>query len=186
MKEIRWHGRGGNGAFTAAKLLGLAASVYSGVYGQAFPSFGPERRGAPVLAFTRIDSNPITDHSQVYDCDAVVVLDETLIEVVDVLNGLKDDGVLIVNTAMSLEDCKKRYKFAKVKNVKVIDATSLALEYLGNAIVNTAMLGAAVAATDVVSFESIEKAIADLMSANLVAKNTKVTKVAFDKIKEGC
>lgn len=186
MKEIRMHGRGGNGAFTAVRLLGQAASVYSGMYGQAFPSFGPERRGAPVLAFSRIDSKPITDHSQVYDCDAVVILDETLIEVVDVLNGLKDDGVLVVNTCMSVDECKKRYGFEKVKNVKVIDATGLALEILGNSIVNTAMLGAAVAATDVLSIDAVEKAVASTMSPNLVAKNQKIVKVAYDKMKEGC
>lgn len=91
MKEIRWHGRGGNGGFTAARLLGYAASLHCGKYAQAFPSFGPERRGAPVLGFTRIDDAPITDHSQVYSCDCVIVLDETLLEVVNILEGLKEE-----------------------------------------------------------------------------------------------
>ena len=104
MKEIRWHGRGGNGGFTAARLLGYAASLHCGKYAQAFPSFGPERRGAPVLGFTRIDDAPITDHSQVYSCDCVIVLDETLLEVVNILEGLKEDGSVFINSTLPLKE----------------------------------------------------------------------------------
>jgi pyruvate ferredoxin oxidoreductase gamma subunit len=99
--EVRWHARGGQGGFTAARLLGLAASVFEDNYAQAFPSFGPERRGAPVLGFTRIDDKPIDDHSQVYECDYVVVLDETLMKVVDVKRGLRDGGMLLINTELA-------------------------------------------------------------------------------------
>ncbi|MBK5241799.1 2-oxoacid:acceptor oxidoreductase family protein, partial [Clostridium sp.] len=97
MIEVRWHGRGGQGSFTIARLLGMAASVFGGEYAQAFPSFGPERRGAPVLGFTRIDSEKITDRSEVDQCDYVVVLDETLWGP-SVLSGLKENAIIIVNT----------------------------------------------------------------------------------------
>ena len=98
MKQIRWHGRGGNGAFTAARLLGVAASVFEGKSAQAFPSFGPERRGAPVLGFTRIAEKTITDHSQVYECDCVIVLDETLCEVAQENPQMKQHSISILKT----------------------------------------------------------------------------------------
>jgi len=124
MIEVRWHGRGGNGAFTAAKLLGNAASIHEGKAAQAFPSFGPERRGAPVLGFTRISDEVITDHSQVYECDCVVVLDETLCEVVDTTAGLKDDSTYIINSTRSKDDLIKNPLFKGVKSLVVIDGTS--------------------------------------------------------------
>ena len=96
MTEIRWHGRGGLGAFTAARLLGCAVSLYEGKYALAFPSFGPERRGAPVFAFTRIDNKPITDRSEVVECDIAIVLDDTLFGD-PVRNGLKPGATVIVN-----------------------------------------------------------------------------------------
>ena len=175
MKEIRWHGRGGNGGFTAARLLGYAASLHCGKYAQAFPSFGPERRGAPVLGFTRIDDAPITDHSQVYSCDCVIVLDETLLEVVNILEGLKEDG----------EAFRKRPGFDKVKNLVTIDATAIALQELGANIVNTIMMGAAVGGTDLVTPEAMAAAIDGSMSPSLREKNKKVTQMAYDIVKGG-
>ncbi|MGE1062440.1 2-oxoacid:acceptor oxidoreductase family protein [Megasphaera paucivorans] len=109
MIEIRWHGRGGQGGFTAARLLGMAAAQYDECYAQAFPSFGPERRGAPVLGFTRIDKSPIHDHSKVYECDYVVVLDESLLETIDVTQGIKPHGRLLINTT------KKTKRFCKIR-----------------------------------------------------------------------
>ena len=122
MTEIRWHGRGGLGAFTAARLLGCAVSLYEGKYALAFPSFGPERRGAPVFAFTRIDNKPITDRSEVVECDIAIVLDDTLFGD-PVRNGLKPGATVIVNTTrdkaeFAIEGC----------NVVAVDATGLALE----------------------------------------------------------
>lgn len=183
MKEIRWHGRGGNGAFTAARLLGLAASIYGGCYGQAFPSFGPERRGAPVLGFTRIDDKVILDHSQVTDCDCVIVLDETLSETVDVTMGLKPEGVMVVNSAKGEAELLKLPGFSGVKRLAAIDATTLALEVLGSPIVNTAMLGAAVAAAELLPYDAVNRAIADLMPPPLVEKNQRVAKKAYDIVK---
>jgi pyruvate ferredoxin oxidoreductase gamma subunit len=184
MKQIRWHGRGGNGAFTAARLLGVAASVYEGKSAQAFPSFGPERRGAPVLGFTRIAEENITDHSQVYDCDCIIVLDETLCDVVDVVEGIKPDGVLVINSKKTPDEIAKRSGFEKASKIVTIDATEIALELLGIPIVNTVMLGAAVAATDMVLMESAESAIDNMMSKGLSEKNKKAARVAYNKIKE--
>ncbi|MBQ1406517.1 MAG: 2-oxoacid:acceptor oxidoreductase family protein [Eubacterium sp.] len=185
MKEIRWHGRGGNGGFTAARLLGSAAALHSGKYGQAFPSFGPERRGAPVLGFTRISDEPITDHSQVYECDCVIVLDATLMDAVNVLDGLKEDGCLVINTAEPEEVIRKRPGFDAVKNLVLLDGTSLALKELGTDIVNTVMLGAAIGATDLVTLDAINAAVDDTMSPALREKNKKVIKMAYDAVKEG-
>ena len=185
MQEIRWHGRGGNGAFTAAKLLGHAVSIHEGKYAQAFPSFGPERRGAPVLAFTRISAEPITDHSQIYSCDCIVVLDETLCDVVDVANGLKDDGVLLLNTQLSQEAARARYKFEGVKNLVVLDATKIALDVLGSAIVNTVMLGAAARAAGLVSLASVESAVDEMMGPALREKNKKAIEMAYSMVEGG-
>ena len=186
MKEIRWHGRGGNGAFTAAKLLGSAASVYEGKFAQAFPAFGPERRGAPVAGFTRVSGEAITDHSQVYECDCVVVLDETLCDVVDVTAGMKDDAVLLINTEKTPDEIKKEKNLNKAKHVVTIDATSIALEELGSPIVNTVMLGAAMGATRMVSMEALEHAIDDIMKGPLGEKNKNAAKAAYDMTKGAC
>ncbi|MBZ4655114.1 MAG: pyruvate ferredoxin oxidoreductase [Peptococcaceae bacterium] len=181
MKEIRWHGRGGHGGFTAARLLGMAASVYGNYYAQAFPSFGPERRGAPVLGFTRVDNKPIHDHSKVYTCDYVVVLDESLLETIDVKEGLKKGGTLLINSILSPD----KFKDSEDYNVHTIDATSLALEVLGVPVTNTAMLGALVAVADFVSLEAVLQAIERSMPKELQEKNKKVVKMAYEKLREG-
>lgn len=163
MIEVRWHARGGQGGFTAAKLLGLAASVFEDNYAQAFPSFGPERRGAPVLGFTRIDDKPIDDHSQVYECDYVVVLDETLMEVVNVTRGLKNGGILLINTETTPESFKLGGNF----KVVTINATDIALNVLKAPITNTTMMGALAAASGIVDIESVLSAIDAGMPENL-------------------
>lgn len=182
MKEIRWHGRGGQGGFTAARVLGLAA-VKSGNFAQAFPSFGPERRGAPVLGFTRIDSIEIDNHSQVYSCDCVVVLDETLIGTVDVTKGLKPGGILIINTKNPREQYENLIK--EGQKLYVFDGTSLALEYLKNPIVNTVMLGAVIAVTGFVTIKSAEIAIERSMTKELREKNKAALLEAYSRVKEG-
>jgi len=175
MIEVRWHGRGGQGSFTIARLLGMAASVYGGHYAQAFPSFGPERRGAPVLGFTRIDENKITDRSEVSQCDYVVVLDETLWGP-SVLSGLKETTKIIVNTATP-----EKYTVEGVE-VITIDATSLALEYLGRPITNTAMMGALIASGDLVSLKNCQDAIAASMKPSIADKNNLLIEKAYEMI----
>lgn len=177
MKEIRWHGRGGQGGFTASRLLGIAAGMFQKKHALAFPSFGPERRGAPVLAFTKIDDSKIYDRSEVVACDYVVVMDETLITP-NIIKGVKDTGVFVINTCHP-----ERYDVLKDFKVIAIDATSLALEVLGRPITNTAMYGALVAASKVVSLEAAIESIRHEMKPVLVEKNIEIVKRAFEQIK---
>ncbi len=170
---IRIHGRGGQGAVTSAELLAQAA-IYEGKYAQAFPSFGPERRGAPVQAFNRISSQkPIRIRAGITEPDIVVVLDPRLLNIVNVTSGLKEDGVLVVNTRGSFEDIESRFE-AKWK-MAIIDATGIAREFLGRPIVNTTMIGALLKATGVVKLESLiepmKKRFGRLAEKNINAMN---------------
>lgn len=179
MVEVRWHGRGGQGSFTIARLLGMAASVYGGEYAQAFPSFGPERRGAPVLGFTRISEEKITDRSEVDECDYVVVLDETLWGD-SVLSGLKENTVIIVNT-----ETPEKYKGIVSNKIITLDATSLAMEHLGRPITNTAMMGALVAVGGFITLDNCKEAISSSMKEKIANKNIILIEKAYDLIKEG-
>jgi pyruvate ferredoxin oxidoreductase gamma subunit len=139
MLEIRFHGRGGQGAVTSAELMAQTA-IGMGKHAQAFPSFGPERRGAPVTAFLRISDHPIRIREKVYNPDVVVVLDPTVMAVTKVDNGLKPDGVLLINTTHPIELLRKQYGFTQ--KISTIDAMGIALEVLKVPITNTVMLGA--------------------------------------------
>lgn len=161
--EIRWHGRGGQGAVTSAELLALAA-IEEGKFAQAFPSFGPERRGAPVLVFNRVsDATPIRARVSVTDPDIVVILDPGLIYITDVTAGLKKDGVLVINTTKTMVDIKSElngpWKLA------VVNATSIAKETIGVPIVNTTMLGALVKATEIIELESLTEPLKERFGA---------------------
>ncbi len=155
--EIRWHGRGGQGAKTAAQFLAEAA-LELGKYIQAFPEYGPERSGAPIRTYTRISDRPITIHSPVAKPEIVAVIDPTLLETVDVTEGLDDDGILIVNTPEDPKTIREKVKFKKGK-VVVCDATKIALETLGLPIPNTPMLGALLKVKSVVPIEVLEKEV---------------------------
>ncbi|MDR1546810.1 MAG: 2-oxoacid:acceptor oxidoreductase family protein [Deltaproteobacteria bacterium] len=139
MIEIRFHGRGGQGAVTSAELMAQTA-IGMGKFAQAFPSFGPERRGAPVTAFLRISETPIKLREKVYEPDVVVVLDATVMNVTKVDQGLKADGVLLVNSHHGVEALRRQYAFTQ--KMSVIDALGIALEVLKVPITNTVMLGA--------------------------------------------
>ncbi|MCJ7743231.1 MAG: 2-oxoacid:acceptor oxidoreductase family protein, partial [Dehalococcoidales bacterium] len=128
MLELRLHGRGGQGAVTSAELLALAA-ISEGKYALAFPSFGPERRGAPVQAFVRTDDKPIRIRAEVRQPDVVVVLDPGLLSIVDISSGLKEKGVIIVNTKSTPEEIKSR--FGNRWSVATIDASAIAIKTLG-------------------------------------------------------
>ena len=156
MKEIRIHGRGGQGSVTAAEMLSVAA-FEDGKFSQAFPAFGVERRGAPVQAFTRLSENPIRLRSQIYTPDYVIVQDATLLETVDVASGIKDDGIIIINTKEKPEDLKLDTK----ARVMTVDATKVAMDIIGLPIVNTVLLGAFAGATGEINVESIKKAVRD-------------------------
>jgi len=178
MIEVRWHGRGGQGSFTVARLLGKAAAIFEGKSALAFPSFGPERRGAPVLGFTKIDEHKITDRSEVEICNYVVVLDETLIDE-HTTKGLAHDGKIIINTAHP-----ERYADLQAAEVITLDATTLALEMLGRPITNTAMMGALIAVSPVVSLEAAENAIQDELKPAIAEKNVKLIRAAYNKVQE--
>ncbi len=182
--EVRWHGRGGQGAWTAANLLATAAA-YDGKYVQSFPAFGPERAGAPVLAFTRISDEPIEIHSMIYTPDAVVVLDPTLLKSVRVSSGLKKNGLLIINHE---GDPDKLYQLLGVERgeyrVYVTPATRLAREILGKPVTNTPMIGALLKAKELVSFSSLEKAVRERFTPELASRNFELVKKAFEEARE--
>ena len=151
MIEIRFHGRGGQGAVTSAELLALAA-IGEGKYAQAFPSFGPERRGAPVVAFCRISDERIRIRANVSEPDVVVVLDSSLLKIVNVAAGLKSNGVLVTTSPDSPEKVRQDLK---IKNrMAVVDALKIARELLGVPITNTTMLGSLIRAEGLVKKES--------------------------------
>lgn len=152
--EIRWHGRGGQGAKTAA-LLFADAALASGKYVQAFPEYGPERMGAPVAAFNRSSSKPILLHSGVLNPDVVIVLDPTLTDSVDVLEGIPEGGVLIVNTNKTAEDISKELNVKGGIKVYTVDASKISIETIGREIPNTPMLGALIKATGVLDFKEM-------------------------------
>ncbi|NLC68992.1 MAG: pyruvate synthase [Clostridiaceae bacterium] len=150
--EIRWHGRGGQGAKTASLLLADAA-FDTGKYIQGFPEYGPERMGAPLTAYNRISDDKITIHSNIYEPDYVVVIDETLLEAVDVTVGLKEDGAIIINTTKSPDEVRPLLKGYKGK-VCTIDARTISMETLGRYFPNTPMLGAVVKVSKVMDEET--------------------------------
>ena len=150
--EIRWHGRGGQGAKTASLLLADAA-FNTGKYIQGFPEYGPERMGAPITAYNRISDEPITIHSNIYDSDYVVVVDDTLLESVDVTAGLKETGAIVINTTHDNEFLKKSLKGYK-GGIYKIDAKKVSMETLGKYFPNTPMLAAIVKVSNVMSEEA--------------------------------
>jgi pyruvate ferredoxin oxidoreductase gamma subunit/2-oxoisovalerate ferredoxin oxidoreductase gamma subunit len=180
LKEIRIHGRGGQGGVTAAELLAKAA-FKEGKWVQAFPFFGAERRGAPVKAFARIADKPILIRSQIYNPDYVVVLDPTLLDVVDITEGLKKNGIVIINTTKSPEEINIREH-----RVATVDATSIALELqllvAGLPVLNTPMLGAFAKATEEVKLESVVQAIKETWSGAAGEKNAKAAMLAYERL----
>ncbi len=151
--EFRWHGRGGQGVVTSNQMLGKAA-LSEGNYIQAFPEFGPERTGAPVRAFLRISKQPIQVYAQVYDPDVVVCIDPTLLDVVDVTEGLKKEGILVVNTSKEPQTIRDRFGF-KGGKVVTVDASTIAMEVMGRPFYNMPTMAAAVKFTGVVAVETV-------------------------------
>ncbi len=152
MIEVRIHGRGGQGAVTSAEMIALAA-IEEGKYAQGFPSFGPERRGAPVIAFARVDDKPIRLRSKIYQPDVAVVLDPSLLKILDPSQGLKPGGLLIINTNKSIEQIQSEFGYKS--RVSVVDGDRIAREELGLPITNTTMLGALIRGTGIVQLDSV-------------------------------
>jgi len=172
MIEVLWHGRGGQGAFTAARILGAAYSFKGeNFFALAFPSFGPERRGAPIRAFTKLSNKPLHSRSEIKKSDYIIFLDDTLFSK-DALNGLKENGKIILNTTATYKE----------PNIITLNATKIASDILGLPIANTVMLGALAALFDQISVKDIEFAIERTMPEKLWKGNKAVVAAAAKEV----
>ncbi|MEE9200105.1 MAG: pyruvate ferredoxin oxidoreductase subunit gamma [Candidatus Brocadiales bacterium] len=179
MIEIRLHGRGGQGIVTSGELIGFAA-FSDGKYSQAMPAFGSERTGSPVVTYVRIDDKPIRIKIPIHHPDYIIIQDATLLDSVPVLDGLKPDGLVIVNTKKTPEELGLDVS----SRVKTVPATELAMEALGLPIVNTTILGIFAAASGQISIEGIHKAIEHKFPSELAKKNIVAAQKGYDLIKE--
>ena len=188
MIEIRWHGRGGQGAKTASLLLADAA-FNTGKYIQGFPEYGPERMGAPITAYNRISSSPIRIHSNIYEPDYVVVVDDTLLDSVDVTAGLKPEGAIVINTVKEDEDIKKSLKGYSGKVYK-IDARKISMETLGKYFPNTPMLAAIIKVSKIMNDDDFLKDMQGSFKHKFAKKpeviegNMKAIEMALKEVKE--
>ena len=186
--EIRWHGRGGQGAKTASLLLADAA-FNTGKYIQGFPEYGPERMGAPITAYNRISSSPIRIHSNIYEPDYVVVVDDTLLESVDVTAGLKPEGAIVINTTKDGDELKKLLKGYAGK-IYTIDARKVSMETLGKYFPNTPMLAAIVKVSKVMNEDEFVKDMEGSFKHKFAKKpeviegNMKALELALSQVKE--
>ncbi|MDW7726060.1 MAG: pyruvate ferredoxin oxidoreductase subunit gamma [Candidatus Methanoperedens sp.] len=178
MKEIRIHGRGGQGSVTAAELLAVAA-FEDGKYSQAFPAFGVERRGAPVTAFVRLSDKPVRLRSQIYEPDYVIVQDATLVDVVDVASGTKPEGIILINT----EKNPGSFNIKTEAAIRTLDATKVAIDIIGKPIVNTTLIGAFAGVTGEIRPESIKKAVMERFPGKIGEKNAEAIQAAYDLIR---
>ncbi|HTX46468.1 MAG TPA: 2-oxoacid:acceptor oxidoreductase family protein [Solirubrobacteraceae bacterium] len=185
MFEVRFHGRGGQGVVTAAELLSLAAFV-DGAYSQAFPSFGSERTGAPVVSFCRIDDHQIRTREPVLTPDAVVIQDHTLLHQVDVFGGLRDDGYALLNSSRELDHLGLGEWVAKRHSGRVmtLDATRLAREHTGGTRANAVLLGGLAALTGIVSLQSVKEAIAQRLPATFASSNSAAAAAGFAAVEQ--
>jgi 2-oxoacid:acceptor oxidoreductase gamma subunit (pyruvate/2-ketoisovalerate family) len=173
--EFRWHGRGGQGVVTSNQMLGKAA-LAEGNYIQAFPEFGPERTGAPVRAFLRISKKPIQVYAQVYNPDVVVCIDPTLVEVIDITEGLKENGTLVINSDKDPKDIRDKFGF-KTGKVVAVDASTIAMEVMGRPFYNMPTMAAAVKVTGVVAVETVVSEVLERYPGKVGDLN----KVAIDR-----
>lgn len=179
MLEIRLHGRGGQGAVTSAELIAIAA-INKGKFAQAFPSFGPERRGAPVVAFCRVDDRKINIRAKVYNPDVVIVLDPGLLALLDPTEGMRDGGILILNTNKGLDGMSASIDSSF--RLAAIDANKIAMEELGRPIVNTTMLGAFIKATGLIDIDDIKEPLLGRFGPKLGSRNIKALERAYNEV----
>ncbi len=186
--EIRWHGRAGQGVVTAAATLADVLSSEKELHVQAFPEFGAEKRGAPVLAFNRISKKPIRSHSQVYYPDIIIVTDPSLLGMVDISSGAKDDAIFIMNTIFDVSLVRKRLSLEE-KKIYFLDAYTIASDELGRAIPNVPMVAALVKITELIDLkkfkEKIKVSLAKKLRPEVVEMNMRTIDRAFKEVKEG-
>lgn len=186
--EIRWHGRGGQGAKTASLLLADAA-FNTGKYIQGFPEYGPERMGAPITAYNRISSKPITIHSNIYEPNFVVVVDDSLLESVDVTSGLDSNGAIVINTTKSADELQK-FLNGYSGDIYTIDAKSISIEALGKYFPNMPMLAAIVEVSKIMSEKDFLKCMKDSFVHKFAKKpeviegNMKAIELTFSNVKK--
>lgn len=186
--EIRWHGRAGQGVVTAAATLADVLSSEKHIHVQAFPEFGAEKRGAPILAFNRISQKPIRTHSQVYYPDIVVVTDPSLLGMVDISSGAKDDAIFLMNTTFDVSLIRERLSLGKRK-IYFLDAYTIASDELGRAIPNVPMVAALVKVTEMMGLEKFKEKIKISLSKKLrpevVEMNMRTIDRAVEEVAEG-
>ncbi len=186
--EIRWHGRAGQGVVTAAVTLADVLASEEGQYVQAFPEFGAEKRGTPILAFNRLSRKPIRTHSQVYEPDIVVVTDPSLLGLVDIGEGAKEDAIFLMNTTFDIGLVRKRLNLGQRK-IFALDAYTIARDELGRAIPNVPMVAALVKILNLMDLdqfkEKIEKSLAKKLRPEVVQMNLRTIDRAFKEVKEG-
>ena len=176
MKEIRWHGRGGQGAVIATRAL-ASAFVKEGKWSMSFPKFGPERRGAPVMSFNRVDDKVIREKTQIYHPDCLIVIDPRLMRYVDVFDGINPGCIFIIDTA---DTAVKQYH-QSLSVVGAVNATRIGLEEIGMRITNTSMLGAFARTTDWVKLESIVDSLEEYFTGEILKKNKRCVERAYEE-----
>lgn len=186
--EIRWHGRGGQGTVTAAKVL-ADACLSGGRHVQAFPEYGPERAGAPLRAYNRISSHELRMHCPVQHPQVVSIVDATLLDAVNVAEGAKEDAAFIVNTSKEPQEIRKKLNALPTQKVYTIDATKIALEHIGRALPNAPMLGAVCKVTGLVTLEhlleDVRKSFGKKFSQKIIDGNLEATRRGYEEVKEG-
>jgi pyruvate ferredoxin oxidoreductase gamma subunit len=186
--EIRWHGRAGQGVVTAAATLADVLSTEEGKYVQAFPEFGAEKRGAPILAFNRISTKPIRSHSQVYYPDMVIVTDPSLLGLVNIADGAKEDTIFMMNTTIEVPLIREKLSLGDRK-IYALDAYTIASDELGRAIPNVPMVSALIKVTgfmDLQKFKvNLKKSLEKKLRPEIVEKNLRTVERAFKEVKEG-
>ncbi len=186
--EIRWHGRGGQGTVTAAKVL-ADACLSGGRYVQAFPEYGPERSGAPLRAYNRVSDKELRMHCPVLHPDVVAVADATLLDGVNVAEGAKENTVFIINTAKNPSEMRAAMRLSSKQRVYTLDATKIAIECFGRALPNAPMLGAVSKVTAIVGIEAlledVRKSFGKKFSQKIIDGNLEATKRGYEEVKEG-
>ncbi len=184
--EVRWHGRGGQGTVTAAKVLAEAAMA-EGKNVQAFPEYGPERMGAPLRAYNRVSEMPMTIHCQVTNPAVVAVVDPTLLDTVDVTEGTTDDAVFIINTPQAPGELRGKLKLSGTQKIFCVDANGISIDTIGRIMPNTPMLGAVVKATGVIKLatllEDIRASFGKKFSEKIIQSNLDAASRAYEEVK---
>lgn len=186
--EIRWHGRGGQGTVTAAKVL-ADACLSGGRYVQAFPEYGPERAGAPLRAYNRVSSHELRMHCPVLEPDIVAVADATLLDSVNVTDGAKENTIFLVNTTKDPKEVREKLKASKGQKVFSVDATKISIECFGRDLPNASMLGAVCKITGLITLEDlledVKKSFGKKFSQKIIDGNLDATKRGYEEVKEG-